>query len=633
MNQKHDTTKTIPTQKTQKQNFSQNLKKNTQNVFQRLESDPGSLQYNDIMQLQKMVGNDAVTRLLSGKQQSFSRRSINGFLQRNTPKAPIIQGVFKSESEIRKEQFVEEAKAKGITDPQQIDKLYAEARKDTPDEDPLTKFEVAADRKPTVVRAIEHVGNSITEKAFYVEIDVRNLGGLNEALGRSEGEKILITATQKAHKHINQLNSKGFVGSFRHGGDEFSFVVVGEVSLEEVEAKLTAAENEFAEINKTQVKGTTVGSIVHLKHKSQHGTAITWGVSTITGESDVGDVLSTADQIVELKKSFAALDTPQTQDPEPEQSSDQSQESQAPPKKKKRKMDKFDVDLTQKFYKRMIKSFSLQPKDVANGAILEHALNHYSTYDEGKVNAKNYIYKQIKAIGSLKYALRRKKDEMKSQEELKEAEFVKFAKEQGIEDDSIAKALFKSARKDIVDPVTGFQPKSSLSGTIESAITHVGAMGGEHRAVYVIAKLKNLAGLNHIMGANGTNNIFAEVATAAEMALRSELSQDGLHISDFREQGSKFSFVIVGRILTKGLVNAVLEKAAKSIADINKERIKVYNSSSEFAENTIGEKVIHPKKANQKGTGLAFGASNIEAEGDVSKVTATAQKWMTKRDV
>ena len=155
----------------------------------------------------------------------------------------------------------------------------------------------------------------------------------------------------------------------------------------------------------------------------------------------------------------------------------------------------------------------------------------------------------------------------------------------------------------------------------------------EHRGVYVIAKLKNLAGLNSVMGANGTNTIFGEVANEAEKWLRSEISQDGLHISDFREKGGKFSFVIVGRILTKGLVNAVLEKAAKAIAGINNEKVGVYNSNSEYANNTIGEKVINPKDKSKHGTGLAYGASIIGVDGDVSEITKTAQKWMKKRDL
>lgn len=641
MNHKHDRIKTAPTQKIHKQNLPQKMppQKDFDDVIQRMENEPSSLQYDDIIQLQKTVGNEAVSNLFVGNQtQSTPPISLGNFLQRNTPNMGVIQRVFKSEKEIRKEKFVEEAKEKGITDPKQIEALYTEARKGVVEEDPVTKFELGADREPTIKRAIEYVGSSMTEQAFYIEVDVRNLGGINDKLGIAEGRKILFTASQIAQKYVRQLGGNGFVGSFHHGGDEFCFVIVGEVDLETLEAKLTAAEYEFAEINDTEINGIAVRNVVHLKHPSQYGTGIAWGVSAITAGSKVGEVLSTADQIIELKKSINKL-LPQSQateddlieDPSGDQSQSQIESSSPEPSKKKKKMTKLEVKETQNFYKRMIKSYSLQPKDVGNGAILKAALSNYPSFSEDAENARSYIYEQIKAIGSLKYTLRRKKGTMKSEEELKEDEFVKFAKEQGLEDDKIARELFKSARSDNIDPVTGFEPQSSVKGTVDAAVKHLEAMS-EHRGVYVSAKLKNLAGLNHIMGANGTNTIFAKIANTTDIRLRNELSQDGLHISDFREKGSKFSFVIVGRVITEGLVSAVLQKVAMVISKINAKKIKNYNAKSEFAENTIGEKVIHPKKAKQKGTGLAFGVSAISPDGSAESIISAAQELMKSRD-
>ena len=79
--------------------------------------------------------------------------------------------------------------------------------------------------------------------AGYIEVDVRNLGGLNDNLSRGDSDNVFKFMSDTTDKHVNSL--KADVISFRHGGDEFSFVVVGsfpDIMSRKVRTVLTEAQ-------------------------------------------------------------------------------------------------------------------------------------------------------------------------------------------------------------------------------------------------------------------------------------------------------------------------------------------------------------------------------------------------------
>jgi len=78
-------------------------------------------------------------------------------------------------------------------------------------------------RFQTLVDAIAHVRDT-QEECYYVEIDVRNLSGLNSAIGHTGANVIFRAITDALEARLTACASE--VVCFRHGGDELSMVVV-----------------------------------------------------------------------------------------------------------------------------------------------------------------------------------------------------------------------------------------------------------------------------------------------------------------------------------------------------------------------------------------------------------------------
>jgi hypothetical protein len=150
-------------------------------------------------------------------------------------------GMFKGQAEERMEAFFQMAKALKLDDGQakELYKLAGRSEKEA-----LTGFDAASDRIGTLTKAMDFYKVQ-WPKAFaaYVEVDVRNLGGLNDNLTRGDSNNVFKFMSSTTDKHMRSL--KADVVSFRHGGDEFSFVAVaksGEVEIAGVSAVLGDAE-------------------------------------------------------------------------------------------------------------------------------------------------------------------------------------------------------------------------------------------------------------------------------------------------------------------------------------------------------------------------------------------------------
>jgi GGDEF domain-containing protein len=189
--------------------------------------------------------------------------------------------------------------------------------------DVVTGFDVAGDRKPSVKSAIEYLKNNEGATAFYVEVDIRNLGGLNSVLGHSGADELFREMTDASAVEANGLKSgKVKVASFRHGGDEFSFLVVaedGSVNGGNVQSAMDdAARNILILTQSTRISKyndapdepykaeNIIADIEHPKHKGEeayYGTGVIYGIGQILGTDDnVNQSISTADLQVEAKK-------------------------------------------------------------------------------------------------------------------------------------------------------------------------------------------------------------------------------------------------------------------------------------------------------------------------------------------
>jgi len=170
--------------------------------------------------------------------------------------------------------------------------------------DSVTGFAPANDRGPTVERALNSTGASQSEKAYYVEVDIQNLGGLNAELGHAGADAVYTRISQITAQHIESLRADDQTCSFRHGGDEFSFVLVGsDSSKADVEAALAAADQEI----RAYIASRGLADIEHPKHpdnKAKSGAGIIFGVSQIGGQAQLAEVYSAADKVVEQKKNL-----------------------------------------------------------------------------------------------------------------------------------------------------------------------------------------------------------------------------------------------------------------------------------------------------------------------------------------
>jgi len=223
---------------------------------------------------------------------------LAGFLLGNVGLADESE-TFACESTARQEKFISTAMEMDLS---RADALVLYGVSGAESTDVVTGFAPAKDRRPTVTRAIESVGASQFDSAFYVEVDIQNLGGLNAELGHTGADKVYTKIAHITEQHIESLRADDHTCSFRHGGDEFSFVVVGAGNTQaQVEAALAAADREIRQY----IADQGLADIEHPKHRgnpAKSGAGIIFGVSRISGQAQLVDVFSAADKVVEKKK-------------------------------------------------------------------------------------------------------------------------------------------------------------------------------------------------------------------------------------------------------------------------------------------------------------------------------------------
>ncbi|WP_046730005.1 hypothetical protein [Streptomyces humi] len=209
---------------------------------------------------------------------------------------------FKSSAQERKEHFLSTAvNAYGLSPSHAAELLTASSADEV---DGLTGFDKAGDRRLTLGNAVRHLADADTT-GVYVEVDLRNLGGLTKERGRQQADEVYAAMSAMCEKAVLSLDAD--VSRFRHGGDEFSFILVGrDATPSAVGAALTAAQKSIARY----VADRGLSEIEHPKHPGdpgRRGTGIIFGTAPITParenvEAVVNSILSAADKQVEAKK-------------------------------------------------------------------------------------------------------------------------------------------------------------------------------------------------------------------------------------------------------------------------------------------------------------------------------------------
>jgi diguanylate cyclase (GGDEF)-like protein len=198
------------------------------------------------------------------------------------------------------QQAMEEIVALGIT-PQQMTvlKKYGLLAKDN-----VTGFYEGRSgdaRYQTLMKAIQHVKQT-GEQAYYVEMDLQNLGGINAAKGHTGANEVYTAIAGAIKKYLQPVASE--VAFFRHGGDEMSAIMV-DTTEQAVIMAFEKVKQEVAQI--AQKHG--VHDIPHAKDaiKNPKGTGVHYGIADITpaDEKNPKAIFEEADQALELNKKGA----------------------------------------------------------------------------------------------------------------------------------------------------------------------------------------------------------------------------------------------------------------------------------------------------------------------------------------
>ncbi len=206
------------------------------------------------------------------------------------------EAAFLDPVEYRRQEFMRRAKELGVPD--------AEARqlfKRTGGErlDPDTGYHFGEDRGPTMQRAIDHLRKT-GEDAYYVEMDIRNLGSLNRGLGRPGAVVEFKVGADLIKEELRAV--KADVSLFHHGGDEISAVIVGpNVTQATVDAALTRAQARF----RTYMQARGLGELVHPKYPTdpaKRGIGFTFSTKQALTTDTPDSVFRAADQALELLK-------------------------------------------------------------------------------------------------------------------------------------------------------------------------------------------------------------------------------------------------------------------------------------------------------------------------------------------
>lgn len=208
---------------------------------------------------------------------------------RRSPGAPS----FVSEAQFREQNVRAEAKRLGLKEGEVQDVLQA-AGNDL--KHPVTGFEPRADRLPTMKRAIDFAKKT-GERVYYVEIDVRNLGGLNKAVGMDAANADMKVMAGIIREEMAAVGADVVCG--QHGGDEMHVIAVGPGATKQaIEARMAIAQQRIAEY----ARARGIDGVPHTKAGKAPGVGILFAVEEATPGMTPGEVFHNAGERVEALK-------------------------------------------------------------------------------------------------------------------------------------------------------------------------------------------------------------------------------------------------------------------------------------------------------------------------------------------
>lgn len=169
-------------------------------------------------------------------------------------------------------------------------------------------------RYQTLVEAIQHVQQT-GEEAYYIEMDLQNLGGINATLGHTGANEIYTAIAGIIKKHLQAVASES--AFFRHGGDEMSAILV-DTSEQGIAMAFDKIKQEVGQV--AQKFG--VHEIPHPKHPNDPGhagTGVHYGLARITAQhaQNPSLVFKEADTRLEMNKKRNYVQRNQTVTPQP----------------------------------------------------------------------------------------------------------------------------------------------------------------------------------------------------------------------------------------------------------------------------------------------------------------------------
>ncbi len=151
----------------------------------------------------------------------------------------------------------------------------------------------------TLEEAIRHVKET-GEAAFYVEMDLRNLGGLNASIGSTRANEVYSAIAAIVRNELSAVASEA--AFFRHGGDETSAFLVNTTE----KAVREAIERVHQDVAKLAT-GYEINDIPHPKHRDDdnfRGIGVHFGMVRLSArhENDPTLVFKQADIALERSK-------------------------------------------------------------------------------------------------------------------------------------------------------------------------------------------------------------------------------------------------------------------------------------------------------------------------------------------
>jgi GGDEF domain-containing protein len=159
--------------------------------------------------------------------------------------------------------------------------------------DPVTDFYRPEERAPFVRRAIAHVAET-GEPAFYVEADIRNLGGLNATLGVTQANAVYRSLANFVRTELEGTGAQ--VVPVRNGGDEVSYTVIGG-DAQAVQSALVQADSRA----QTYLAEQGLADISHPKGGAP-GAGLIHAFAPVQPDDTLESLFSAVDQAVELRK-------------------------------------------------------------------------------------------------------------------------------------------------------------------------------------------------------------------------------------------------------------------------------------------------------------------------------------------